>query len=287
MKHLTSQTLVLSLLGGLLAAFALPAQAQRSFNDLQVGSKAPDFKLRGAKGAEYKLSAFRGKRAVVLDFGSFGCPPCRTAMQDLEKLHRRFQSQGLLIFGVNLDGSQAAINQGRKELNLSFLMVPDSGDKVAQAYGIEVMPSLLFVDPQGIIRYRDVGYDPDLTGIISRLFGKYHPQVAAVVAKPTPLSTRPRAGKSSSSHTPKPIPVYKPGAHPVVKLAHVPAKPAYKVKSAKARKPVLTHKPAHKATHKPKVRKATKPIKPVKPGSKTTGKPVPTSRRGLNHAPGA
>lgn len=52
-----------------------------------VGSEAPDFTLMDAAGRSVSLSSFRGKRPVVLVFGSFGCnlfcdalgPPARTA----------------------------------------------------------------------------------------------------------------------------------------------------------------------------------------------------------------
>jgi len=34
--------------------------------DLKVGDAAPDFALQGSNGKTYKLSAFRGKQAVVI-----------------------------------------------------------------------------------------------------------------------------------------------------------------------------------------------------------------------------
>ena len=41
-------------------------QAAESPKPLKVGDKAPDFELKGSDGKEYKLSNFKGKKAVVV-----------------------------------------------------------------------------------------------------------------------------------------------------------------------------------------------------------------------------
>ncbi len=47
-------------------------QAMRAPDQLKVGSPAPDFKLKTADGKrEVQLSSFKGKRPVVLVFGSY------------------------------------------------------------------------------------------------------------------------------------------------------------------------------------------------------------------------
>ena len=42
---------------------AFPATGQ---GELKVGDKAPDFELKGSDGKTYKLSSFKGKKAVVV-----------------------------------------------------------------------------------------------------------------------------------------------------------------------------------------------------------------------------
>ncbi len=51
-----------------LMAGAAAAAATKSFAALAVGDEAPDFTLPGTDGAEAHLSAFRGKKNVVLAF---------------------------------------------------------------------------------------------------------------------------------------------------------------------------------------------------------------------------
>lgn len=53
-----------------LATLAVPAAAQAADSppaaELKVGDMAPDFKLPASDGKTYRLSDFKGKRAVVL-----------------------------------------------------------------------------------------------------------------------------------------------------------------------------------------------------------------------------
>lgn len=51
--------------------FTPPARGERQADRLRAGDPAPDFSLPAAAGkAEVRLSSFRGKRPVVLIFGS-------------------------------------------------------------------------------------------------------------------------------------------------------------------------------------------------------------------------
>jgi thiol-disulfide isomerase/thioredoxin len=76
-----------SLLGG-------PAQAGRHPETLRQGDVAPDFTLHSPDGKQMvKLSDFRGKKPVVLIFGSYTCPPFRDVYPKLERLHRTYGEQ--------------------------------------------------------------------------------------------------------------------------------------------------------------------------------------------------
>ncbi len=64
MKATFSRVVVLLVLASLVSSFGLTS-AQGS---VDVGEEAPDFELSDSNGKVYKLSDFRGKNAVVLEF---------------------------------------------------------------------------------------------------------------------------------------------------------------------------------------------------------------------------
>src|SRR5687767_2926415 len=76
-----------SLLGG-------PAEAGRHPETLRQGDVAPDFTLHSPDGKQTaKLSDLRGKKPVVLIFGSYTCPPFRDVYPTLERLHQTYGDQ--------------------------------------------------------------------------------------------------------------------------------------------------------------------------------------------------
>jgi hypothetical protein len=73
---------------------AKAAREERIPETLKVGDAAPDFTLADPTGhREVKLSAARGKRPVVLVFGSCTCPPFRRQIAELEKLYAAHKEQ--------------------------------------------------------------------------------------------------------------------------------------------------------------------------------------------------
>src|SRR5262245_20081926 len=61
---------------------------------LKVGDAAPDFSLETYdRKSRVQLSAFRGKRPVVLVFGSYTRPPFRREVPALNRLYRQYRNQ--------------------------------------------------------------------------------------------------------------------------------------------------------------------------------------------------
>jgi peroxiredoxin len=153
---------------------------------LTEGVEAPDFTLKDSDSAEVTLSDFRGRAVVILDFGRFTCKPCRTTAQELQKLHEAYKDAGLRVFQVNLDGSKAeeVVPKAREELGVTFPVLLDTDGRVAGLYGVEVIPFLVVVDRDGIVRHVQTGIEDDTPARLAEIYEQYKPLVAEGMEAP-------------------------------------------------------------------------------------------------------
>ncbi len=119
-----------------------------------AGSKAPDFTLTSVKGEQVSLSQFKGSVVVL---GLFHiCDPCMNQASQMQKLLNEGQTSAVFL-GVNTAGDSkedviAYLNQFKTRITFSYLLDPDKD--VNKKYFQRLMPTVLIIDGNGIIRYR-------------------------------------------------------------------------------------------------------------------------------------
>ena len=120
------------------------------------GDMAPDFELEDMDGSTWRLSELRGK-VVLLNFWATWCGPCRQEMPHLEKLHRMFSEDGLVLLGVN----EESLTQVREYLNEEGIIFPNlhtPDGQVFRLYGVNALPTSLIVDRHGRVHKRIRGF---------------------------------------------------------------------------------------------------------------------------------
>lgn len=129
---------------------------------LEAGKAAPDFALRTLEGAVVRLSDFRGRQHVILNFWASWCGPCKVEMPDLEAVYLQYKDQ-LVVLGVDLQESVADVRRFlSEEVQVSYPILMDDRGQVAQAYNKFAQPTSFLIDKQGIIRSRKNGaYTPE------------------------------------------------------------------------------------------------------------------------------
>ncbi|MFQ5846892.1 MAG: peroxiredoxin family protein [Candidatus Methylomirabilales bacterium] len=124
-----------------------------------VGYLAPDFALPGLDGKMVRLSDFRGKKGVFINFWATWCPPCRLEMPTMEKAYRRYKALGLEILAVSIDaGPKSVVRNFLREFELTFPVLLDPEAEVLHLYRIFSIPASFLIDKKGIIRYKELGY---------------------------------------------------------------------------------------------------------------------------------
>jgi len=154
---------------GIVAALALAALAPVPALALEAGSPVPALEAAPLRpGASPVALAAQKGSVVYVDFWASWCVPCRTSMPALDALARRYASRGLRVVGVNKDAAPAEAERFLRRVPVSFTLVADADDRLAQAFGVKAMPSGYLVDRAGIVRRVHRGFTPETAAALER-----------------------------------------------------------------------------------------------------------------------
>ena len=129
----------------------------------KIGDEAPPFQVSDVNGKPYALEDQLGKKIVVLGFWSFFCQPCKRTLHTLNAIHRRYQTRGVNVVAVSLEGEpmlsriRTRIYQDR--LEFTFLLDEPEGDKyeISDPYLVPGTPALYIIDKSGRIVFARAG----------------------------------------------------------------------------------------------------------------------------------
>jgi peroxiredoxin len=115
-----------------------------------IGKAAPEFSLPGSDGSPVKLSSLRGK-AVLLDFWSTFCGPCKLEIPVLEEVGREYEGKGAVLLGISVDPtekSKAWLDKNGRTLRT----LTDSDYVASDAFKIHGIPALVLVGRDGKVK---------------------------------------------------------------------------------------------------------------------------------------
>ncbi len=118
---------------------------------------APDFTLRGLAGPTLRLAEQRGQ-VVMLNFWATWAASSKLELPQLNRLYGSFRSQGLVLWGVNLDTEPTAAQDLAQRLGLLFPQLHDSEKAVARRYALDSLPATVLIDRDGQLRYAFRGW---------------------------------------------------------------------------------------------------------------------------------
>jgi len=148
----------------LLAAFlvvagAVVAGSGRNMGEIPappaIGATVEDFTLPNADGQDRALSALKGKNGTVLIFISVQCPVSNAYNERMEKLAADYKAKGISVIGINSNVAEdaAAVKAHAAEKGLTFPILKDPGNKVADKLGATRTPEAYFLDANNKLLY--------------------------------------------------------------------------------------------------------------------------------------
>jgi peroxiredoxin Q/BCP len=135
------------------------SNSQQTGGKVQVGDRAPDFKLSTQAGEQVNLSDFLGKKIIVLYFyprdNSPGCTAEACAFRDS---YETFKDAGAEVIGIN-SGSVDSHQQFATKNRLPFILLSDENGAVRKLYGVPAALGLIpgrvtyIIDKKGVVRH--------------------------------------------------------------------------------------------------------------------------------------
>ncbi|MGK5095477.1 TlpA disulfide reductase family protein [Deltaproteobacteria bacterium TL4] len=123
---------------------------------VKEGERVPELAVIDLQGTAIKLAKAEGKVAL-LSFWINGCSSCVEEMGHLERVHQKYQSQGLEVWGINIGGDVESVEAFAQKLHLSFPMLMDSLQITAEKYQVNAVPTVLLLDRQGRLKRKITG----------------------------------------------------------------------------------------------------------------------------------
>jgi peroxiredoxin len=121
----------------------------------QLGSRVESFTLDNCYGKSVSLDDFSQAKAVAIVFLGTECPLAKLYGPRLTEIQQRYADHGVQIIGIN-SNTQDSLTELADYVHhhqISFPMLKDTGNRVADALGAERTPEVFLLDQERVVRY--------------------------------------------------------------------------------------------------------------------------------------
>jgi cytochrome c biogenesis protein CcmG/thiol:disulfide interchange protein DsbE len=116
---------------------------------LPAPKSAPNFELELLSGEKVKLSDFKGRKPIVLNFWASWCPPCREEAPVLAKVGKEYAGDVEFI-GLAVNDNATDVKKVIESLDITYGNGLDKTD-IAAAYRVTGTPETFWIDKNGQI----------------------------------------------------------------------------------------------------------------------------------------
>src|SRR6266850_2385011 len=120
-----------------------------------IGTTIDDFKLPDTNGAEHSLKSLAGKNGAVIIFVATKCPVSNAYNDRMEKLAQDYKAKGINMIGINSNNTEPAaeVKSHAGEKHLTFTILKDDGNKIADRLGATRTPEAYVIDASSKLVY--------------------------------------------------------------------------------------------------------------------------------------
>ena len=122
-------------------------------NTLSIGSKIPEFNLKGIDGKTYSLESFKDNKALIIIFSCNHCPYVRAYEGRIKAIQSDYKDKGITIAAINSnddvnypDDSFENMKKRAAEQNFNFIYLRDENQSVAREFDATHTPEIFLFD---------------------------------------------------------------------------------------------------------------------------------------------
>jgi peroxiredoxin len=161
-----------------LVAIAIAGSARTIVADIPappaIGATIVDFTLPDVDGKDHSLNSLKGKNGTVLIFVAVQCPISNAYNERMEKLAQDYKARGVNVVGINANSTEpvASVKAHAAEKHLTFPILKDKGNKIADSLGATRTPEAYFLDANNKLIYHGrIDNSRDASQVISSELG--------------------------------------------------------------------------------------------------------------------
>ena len=129
---------------------------------LELGTKAPEFKLPDQNGVMHTLEEYKGKKIILYFYPKDNTPGCTKQACGFSDRYPQFMEKGAVVIGISKD-SVASHKKFEEKFGLAFTLLSDTELEVIKAYDVwkekknygkvsmGVVRTTYLIDEEGII----------------------------------------------------------------------------------------------------------------------------------------
>ena len=133
---------------------------------MNIGDKAPEILGTNETGEEIRLSAYRGRKAVLYFYPKDNTSGCTAEACSLRNNYSELRKQGFEIIGVSID-SEKSHQKFIEKYSLPFTLIADTDKKLVAEMGVWGEKSMYGRKYMGVFR---TTFIIDENGIIEKIF---------------------------------------------------------------------------------------------------------------------
>ena len=146
----------LTLLGSLAAGFAWKVSHGAAAVAKAPGQKVADFAIRDVRTGQLHHRSDHDGRLIAIVWIGTACPTSERSLPRLNSLSKKYESRGVdfLAIDSNASESSTAVAEYARRTKLTFPLLKDIDNHVADSMAIEQNCEAILIDRRGRIRYR-------------------------------------------------------------------------------------------------------------------------------------